>query len=519
MLLAPLLLAAAAAGAPTLGVPAGTKIVAIKIVRHDVFDLDNPETSSWPYRAANALHIISRESFIRSLLLFNVGDPVEPSVLAESARLLRATGFLNPVTISAHKVQGGAEVVVETRDEWTLEVDLNFGVMGSRTKTGLAVTDKNFLGWGKGVVVDWRNDQERTSVTLGYKDPLFLGSRWRLNADHVEASDGNADDLTLQYPFFAYSTPFAGGIEWKRDNLTEWLYNRGKKTVSGDSSHTYFRLWGGYRLPGQGPAVNRLLAGFFIERASYANWGYRGDGPYPEPRSRDLTGPQIGWDHQVDRWEVIRGFRSWRRQEDVPLGPNWTILAGISLPSFGGDRERLQLDADYTVGTLTGDQYSWLNANFSGRVDKAAVQNGVTHLELGTVRFGDRGWRARVVTDVGTNLDRDQQLTLGADVGLRGWDPDYFDGTSRAVANLEWRQRLTGEVLHLAILGGEVFADAGQTWGARIGEGTRGVRADAGLGMVMEITRAATLHVVRFEVAWPDTGGGPLFLVTGQALF
>jgi len=44
------------------------------------------------------------------------GDSLDPLRLAESELILRGTGFLNPVTISAHPAPGGAEVVVETRD-------------------------------------------------------------------------------------------------------------------------------------------------------------------------------------------------------------------------------------------------------------------------------------------------------------------------------------------------------------------------------------------------------------------
>jgi len=102
---------------------------------------------------------------------------------------------------------------------------------------------------------------------------------------------------------------------------------------------------------------------------------------------------------------------------------------------------------------------------------------------------------------------------------LRGYDPDTFDGTSRAVVNLEWRKRLTGEVLHLAVLGVTVFADAGKTWGARVGPDTGGWRGDVGVGILGEITRAAILRVVRLEVAFPDRGNGPTVLLTGVSLF
>jgi hypothetical protein len=50
-------------------------------VRTDIFDLSDPGTSAWPYRWANALHVLTRENFIRSLLLVREGDPLDPETM------------------------------------------------------------------------------------------------------------------------------------------------------------------------------------------------------------------------------------------------------------------------------------------------------------------------------------------------------------------------------------------------------------------------------------------------------
>jgi hypothetical protein len=506
-----------AAGEPE--VAPGTPIVAIRIVQHDIFDTDQPETSSWPYRWANALHVLTRERFIRSMLLFRVGDTLDPTRLEESARLLRATGFLSPVHITARPAPGGAEVVVETHDQWTTLVGVSFGLFGKRVHSGGSLAEENFLGWGKVLDLEFDRDQERTTTTLRYKDPLFLGSRWKLRLEHSDSSDGKADAVQLQYPFFALATPRAGGVEWGKGNLTDYLYSKGQKTVSGQVHRQDFLLWGGMRLPGAGAGANRLTVGIFYQDVSFANWTWTDGRPYATLEGRTMSGLQVGFEHQTGRWEVVRGFLGWQAQEDVPLGPNWSATVGFSLPVFGADRPRFPVVGEFGVGWLTGEQYTWLNVAASGRAERGMVANAVTHLVLGTARLGPVGFRGRFAMDLGHNLDGSSQLTLGANAGLRGWEPDTFDGTSRAVTNLEWRHQLTGEVLHIAIFGIGVFADAGKTWGPRVGPSTDGWRKDAGLGLLIESTRAAQLRIVRIEAAWPDRGKGPLFLVTGEALF
>ena len=332
---------AAAAALADGGVADGTPIVAVTVVRSDVFDLDDPATAAWFYRAANALHVVSRESFVRSLLLFREGEPLDRALLAESERLLRATGFLSPVTITARPAPGGAEVVVTTRDQWTTEASLKLSVAGSQQTYGFTLTEQNFLGRGKRVEAVWRADEERDSLTAIYHDPLLLGTRWTLDAAYSDTSDGSGERLAVVYPFFALDAPRAGGVEWQRDTLIEYLWAAGDKQVAGDATLRSFRAWGGLRVNGGPRATGRLTAGLFAERAEFAGWAYLDGRPYPTPSPRDLAGVEIGYESQSARWAVIQGFRAWSRQEDVALGPSWRVAVGASLVGEGELRWRI----------------------------------------------------------------------------------------------------------------------------------------------------------------------------------
>ena len=248
--LAGLLFTVGARGATAEDVAPGTLIVAVTIDRHDVFDLDDPSTSAWPYRWVDALHVLTRENFIRSLLLFQVGDALDPLRLAESELILRGTGFLNPVTISAHPVPGGAEVVVETRDQWTIGLDFTYDVSGNRERTGGSISDDNLLGTGKSVLLDFSSDPERSSKTVGYKDLTFFGSRWQLDLKYTTSTDGFARFLRVRYPFYALKTPRAGGVEWRQESAEGHLWSEGERSVKGAADSRDFEAWFGLRLPG-----------------------------------------------------------------------------------------------------------------------------------------------------------------------------------------------------------------------------------------------------------------------------
>lgn len=497
----------------------GTPIVAVRIERHDVYDLDDPATSARAYRWVDALHVLTREKFIRSLLLFQVGDPIDPLRLAESELLLRATGFLNPVTISAHATAGGAEVVVETRDQWTIGLDASYDSSGNRKKSGGSISDDNFLGMGKGVLFEMTSDAERTSTTVGYKDLTLFDTRWQIDLKSTQSSDGFARFLRVQYPFFSLATRRAGWLEWRQKDADEHLWSAGEQSVAGAADTREFEAWYGMRLPGTGIRTDRLIVGVFGEQARFGDW-VRSDGtPYPRPADRDLLGVEVGWEHQTFRWKLVQGFRSWQRQEDLPLGPNWRVTTGVSLPALGGDRTRVRYRASFDAGRWRERTYLWSIADLSGRHEEGRFANAITHLELGGAMTGKAGLRLRAAADLGHRLDGERQLTLGADTGLRGFDPNRFDGTSRIVANVEWRHQLTGEFLHVAVLGLTAFVDGGKTWGERVGPSTEGWRGDAGVGLLLEITRASLVRVVRVEIAYPDQGGTPVFQITTHSLF
>lgn len=497
----------------------GTPIVSVRFERHDVFDLDDPSSSAWPYRWVNALHIVTREDFIRRLLLFKAGDPLDPLQLAESEIILRGTGFLNPVRITALPVPGGAEVTVETHDQWSTGVTLSFGMSGDRRSTSFGLSESNVLGLGKGLSFEVTTDPERTSSTFAYKDITFLRSRWQLELEHQSSSDGSADHVRFEYPFFSLTTPKAGGVRWRRDESREYLWSDGERRVAGDAKILTWEVWGGLRVRGGGLRTDRLVVGAFGERALFRNWRSLYGPPYPQPEDRVLAGPELGWEHRTFRWQVVSGFRAWLRQEDLLLGPDWKLTTGLSMPLFGGDSIRYRYHGTFETGQLSGRTYTWQRVDLSGRVESRGFGNGIAHLEAGGAITGSAGLRARIAADLGHALDGERQLTLGADTGLRGYDPNTFDGTSRVVANAEWRGRITGELLHVAALGVTAFADAGKTWGARVGPPTEGWRSDVGVGLLVEVTRASVVRILRLEVAFPDRGGGPVYLITTDSLF
>ena len=498
----------------------GKPIVRIVYIRNNVFDTSDPATSSWPYRAANAIRIRSREGLIGSTLLFAEGDAYSAATAAESARILRSMGFMNPVEITAREVEDGVEVTVETHDQWSLQIGADAGITGDRTSYGFQIQEENLVGWGKKLTLGYASEEERDTRSVRYEDPNILGTRWITDLIFEDRSDGDFKRVRLERPFFALHTNRAWGGWWEFEQLTEHLWSEGESVVQGHRSTEIFRGWYGFRLSSRATVTRRLTVGWEALESRYDDWRWVDSGePYPNPQDLDVSGFRLAFEHVTDAFKVLRGLRAWSSQEDVGLGPNFLVGVTLSAPGFGGDVNRVLFDSKLSMGRHRG---SWLvlgDAWASGRFDEGDPRDVVAGLQLVAAQIGERGFQLRLLAETSHELDLDRQLTLGADVGLRGWDPDTFDGTGRALVNAQWRTILFRDVLRLFSVGAVIFADAGATWDPRVGRGTDGVRTDAGVGLLFDLSRFSTSNLLRVEVAWPDDGAGAVVTITGSALF
>jgi hypothetical protein len=498
----------------------GRPIVRIVVDRHNIFDTDDENTSGWAYRAANSMHLVSREGFIRSMLLFAEGDPYSADLAEESARLLRGLGLMEPVYITAEDVEGGVEVRVETHDRWTLHASVDFSLQGNRSDFGVRFKEQNFLGYGLELRTRYSSDEERDSIEFGFIDPNVRGSRWRVALLYADTSDGFEQRARVERPFYSLDTTRAWGGEWLDWQLDEFLYAGSDARVTGRVDRRGARAWWGFRVSEQRRTTRRLTVGFDARETRFTDWRWVDDDrPYRPPEDRTVAGPRLTYEQIADRFVVLRAFRGWKAQEDVALGPNLNLGATVSAPVFGGDRSRVLLDGQASIRRRAGQWIVLGDVIGEGRIEDGGLVNGVLGVQFGAVQLGERGWQFRLRADVSRELDENRQLTLGTDVGLRGWSPDTFDGSSRAVVNLQWRRQLVEDLFEVATLGVVVFADAGQTWSPRIGPGTDGVRTDIGVGMLGDLSRIGIASLLRLEVALPDDGSGVTVTLTSSSLF
>jgi hypothetical protein len=146
----------------------------------------SPEEAArgWLYRAADALHIETRESVIRKFLLFREGEPFDPTRLEETERNLRVLPFIKAASVLPGAPHDGVvDVMVTTQDAWTTQPGISFGKKGGVTTYSFSFEEKDLLGTGRSAQISYGKDTDRINRLVEYKDPYLFGPYW--NSDFL----------------------------------------------------------------------------------------------------------------------------------------------------------------------------------------------------------------------------------------------------------------------------------------------------------------------------------------------
>lgn len=488
----------------------GARIGAIDIVVQNVFDPDNPEEDKRLYRWANRVHVMTRESAVRSVLLFEPDDPLDPRLLRESARLLRALDFIveaGIVPVAYHQATNTVDVRVTVRDAWNLSPDLKLSRSGGENEWGIGLEDSNLFGTGKNLAVSYTSDIDRDEAFFGYSDPNFRGSRVRLAVQRANRSDGDLSALTVGRPFFALDTRWAATSAVRIDDRIDPIYDLGETVEEFRHRSTDVSVEGGWSKGLIGRRARRWLVGLSYEEDEFAATPEYPD-PIVLPPDRKLVYPWVGFQLVEDDFRVMTELNDIGRTEDISLGLNFRTSVGFASESFGADRDATLLRFDAQKGWEPGGSGRLLlfEAAASTRREGGEQRNSIVSVGA---RYYQRNlenhlFSASLQATTTHNLDPENQVLLGGDSGLRGYPLRYQSGEHSAVLTLEQRFFTDLYPFRLFRVGYAVFFDAGRVWGEDPrGTPSQGMLYDVGVGLRLGSPRSSGRQVVHVDLAFP----------------
>ena len=482
----------------------GRLIGRVDILTHNVFDPAPGSRLGALERLGNRLHIRTRVGTIRRQLLFEPGDRWSEERARETMRNLRALNYLDPVRVQAQRVADSAQVLIETRDLWTMTPRFNIASAGGHRVGSIGVTDRNVLGHGKSLALSYRDDDNGRSWHVAYDDPNLGGGHHRLHYASGIGNEGANDEINVGLPFFAEQTVRAYSAGWSRSTFVRHLYSDGAERASFDERSERVDLWIGGRRPA-GRVIRRLIGAFELwdrrlgpsRLLPGAPPGFAGS--EENIHIRRLAGEVVWWRPGfVEHTDVNR----FTRIEDFDVGGQLGLKLGFAPRAFGSSDDeglvRLRLD----LGAKTPLGFGWAHATGSSRLRPESVER-ILQLEARwysqihsshTFAIGASGVS-------GVNTPRDFQAAAGGLNGLRAYPVDAVVGQRLWRLNAEERWRFSPARWEFINLGSAVFLDAARAWGT--GAADTGWFRDAGVGLRIGSRSWGLSEVMRVDVAWP----------------
>jgi hypothetical protein len=473
-----LTLAALMAAASSASAQGGTRprVRAIVLQRDAVFD--SVEARFWPYRLANTLHVETRPNVIRRELLLDVGDPYDSALVAESERNLRALGIFRDARIDSQMTDSGVVLHVRTADAWTTTFGVGAATSGGQSTIDLSLTEGNLLGTRTVAFLGYRNDVDRSSMTLGFDTPRAIDNRIGIGGSIVERSDGRAGTASLRLPFLSLSSRQGGSLvasafqgrvlQFRGSGVVDSLW-RENAVLRGDAAVALSASPRGYVRVG---VLGQFLRDDMVALEDKANI----------PRSRSgAAGPYIA----VRRPRFIRVGNVERigRVEDVDLGMFATLSLLAAPAAWGYDRNGIGGALTAGIGVPLPGGFIRLAARASGLETSEGTDSSTVE---GMVSFvGQRGEKHLFVMHGSTGMQHNaipgREFDLGLGNGLRAFPAHAFTGDRYFITTAEYRYLVFPRLFRLVALGVATYAGHAGAWfhggpertGTEVGAGLR----------------------------------------------
>jgi hypothetical protein len=482
----------------------------IKLRKLNVFDLSNEEENNWLYRLANRLHIVTKDRVIRGQLLFATGSHYDQRLFEETERILRQNRYLYDANIETTlREDGVVDVVVVTKDVWTLGPDLSLSRKGGETKSQLGIEEQNLFGRGQTVRFNHEENVDRRSNSFEFAD-RHLGHSWvSMYLQIADNSDGETSELALVRPFYALDARWSAGGRVLNNDGRDALYVLGAESAEYQRDRNLYTAFIGWSKGLRNGWVKRWTAGIVHDDNQFSAV------PVPTlpsaiPTDRKLVYPFLGFEILQDEFEITSNRDQIGRQEDFLLGTRLTGSIGWAAESFGADRDALLYAATASRGFGSlNSKTLLLSARASGRLESGHSANVVATVgaRYYVTQSRKRLFFVALKGTAGLALDLDNPVQLGGDSGLRGYPLRYQNGDSKLLVTLEQRYFTDWYPFQLARVGGAIFADVGRVWGRNpLGGEPLGWLKDIGFGLRLAPTRSASSKMVHLDIAFPLDG-------------
>lgn len=422
----------------------------INIKSLEVFGPDFNDTTKtaklWIERTANKMHTKSNLNVIRKNLWIKEGKALDPDLLMDNERFLRALPYLKDVRFIIKprpENKNVVDILILTKDVFS------FGLTGSVSNIHngeIGISDRNILGIGHevGLTLFGHTEKEpHLGLEAYYAINNVKGEFINFAAGYANNHIRNAFFFSFDRGFIRPQSVFAGGITASRSFRTNTINLTSEVNSVYALDYLYLDGWYGRRLKlGIKPEDNRFLM-TLAGRIRYTTF-------YDRP-PEDLDNRQYFANSTLylgsisfSRRSYIRDYRvySYGIIEDIPKGYLHELVLGYDHNEFG---DRMYSHLFFSSGNLFKQKpyYFYTSLGLGSFWRHSAPEQGLLDVKINFISPLFKVWNAqtrqflRLNYSMGINRFEVEELLLRNNVGIRGFGSRITSGQQRVTLNVE----------------------------------------------------------------------------------
>jgi outer membrane protein assembly factor BamA len=494
------------------------KIRNIIIKANDVFEDD--DDPNFFESTLNFFHFTTRDSVIQKELLFQEGECLNQELVDETARNLRAFTIFSDarLTIVPTEESKSVDVIVMTKDRFTLRAEVGASHKSGTTKTRLSFGEKNIFGQNKSLHVSHTDEDGETLTRYVYSDNRFFHD-YEFNALYISARDGGLESYSLNDPFRSLDDKSSYGISYQKNTQNFVVKLDDNEEVEIPQFHESESVFYAYEL---GDRKNSERLGFNLSRSQqdYFSEQVNNQADIPD-RLEKVDFDVVSFLTDRHDFIVMQGLDSLTYLEDIELMNS--LFFGIGL-QWREDLKGSVYHPKYQIGyshskwnqkdVLSSTYFHHQGRFYAGQLlesETTAFYHCYYLPKPGHIWLGGITYQYRYGRDI-----LNDSLSMGGDEGLRGYETNSFTGNKSLLFNFEFRHRLPSKWSKIA-LGQAFFVDSGYAWKKGEDIAFEDLKVNVGWGLRLDMPSIFGDKLLRFDLAVAtETGEVLASIVVGQ---
>lgn len=425
-------------------------------------------TSRWTGRAANSLHTKSNLKTIQKLLLFKVGDLIDPDVFYENERIIRSLSYIKEIRFILEQdpfYSGFVKVHIITKDRFSFGAS---GEVDGIKSAALEIYNQNIFGVGHEIsfgFVGHVNKQPYLGLETFYKIKNIKGKFTDISFGYLNNYKAEGFRFILSKPFITPSVKWGFGSSALRMFRTDRLFEEDPIQTTEPMDLFYYNFWAGRNFQvnksnGQNSQIT-LSSGFIKEEFFARPFSQVENNRYFSNNTFFLTSITFSQRRYIQDQLVF----SYGITEDIPEGFKNEIIYGYDFNEFG-NRHYAHLLVSNGNLLMNRKGYLYLAGNIGGYFSKSGFEQGQVGSDIyfisRQINAGKKRLRLFVRSryTLGINRFEIENLDLRRNELIRGFTSREAIGKQRLSLDLEHVLFLRKEFykFNMALFG---FADIG----------------------------------------------------------